>query len=74
MKKLINIFNPFALLLIPILFALVLGISYQLKGNQVESTGKEMSTVFAKKANLFNASIYLIKQVLNCGDFKQTKI
>jgi hypothetical protein len=58
MKKLITNSNPFILLLIPVLFALVMGVSYQFEQTKVSI---ERPTVQA--TSLFNKSVNLVKTV-----------
>jgi len=58
MKKLITNSNPFILLLVPVFFALNMGVSYQLRQNS------EKITVNTEQAtSLFSKSIGLIKTV-----------
>jgi len=58
MKKLITNSNPFILLLVPVFFALIMGVSYQLRQNS------EKITVNTEQAtSLFSKSIGLIKTV-----------
>jgi hypothetical protein len=58
MKKLITNSNPFILLLVPVMFALIMGVSYQFQQKKQEIVG---STVHA--TSLFYKSVGLIKTV-----------
>ena len=58
MKKLITNSNPFILLLAPVLFALIMGVSYQVRQHSARITVQtEQAT------SLFSKSIGLIKTV-----------
>jgi len=66
MKKLISNPNPFILLLLPVLFALVMGISYQFE----QKASMELGRIDVKQSkSLFYKSIGLIKTV--CSIAKQ---
>lgn len=54
MKKLITNLNPFILLLVPVVFALVMGISYQFqqKADEVVGTSKHATSLFVKGVSL----------------------
>lgn len=58
MKKLITNSNPFILLLIPVLFALIMGVSYQFEQKKETIVG---TTVQA--TSLFYKSVALVKTV-----------
>jgi hypothetical protein len=68
MKKLISNSNPFILLLIPVLFALIMGVSYQFqqKGTAMASLAHHASI---NTTSLFNKSVSLVKAV--CAISKQ---
>ncbi len=68
MKKLITNINPFALLLIPVLFAMIIGVSSQIKLKNYEVQGTTAST-YTKATSLFTKSVGLIKTV--CSVAKQ---
>jgi hypothetical protein len=58
MKKLISNSNPFILLLIPVLFALIMGVGYQVHQHSAMITGRtEQAT------SLFYKSVGVIKTV-----------
>ena len=59
MKKLINNSNPFALLVIPVLFAMVMGVSYQLK----QQSNLLQGCTYTKATSLFTKSVSFIKTV-----------
>ncbi len=62
MKKLVSNLNPFILLLVPVLFALVLGVSYQFE--QAKHFADSNSLTSVKHAtSLFSQSIHLVKTV-----------
>jgi len=65
MKKLITNTNPFLLLLIPVLFALIMGVSYQLEQKKEAVIG---SSVHA--TSLFYKSVGLIKTVCSIAKEK----
>lgn len=54
MKKLITNSNPFILLLAPVLFALVMGVSYQFeqKKTEIACTSKHATSLFVKGVTL----------------------
>jgi hypothetical protein len=58
MKKLITNSNPFILLLIPVLFALIMGVSYQVQQKRETIVG---TTVHA--TSLFYKGVGLVKTV-----------
>ena len=67
MKKLLKYSNPFVLLLVPVMFALLLGVAYQFDQQQPYIKGKTMQ---AKQAtSLFYKSVSLVKTV--CGISKE---
>jgi cytochrome c biogenesis protein CcdA len=62
MKKLVSNLNPFILLLVPVVFALVLGVSYQFE--QAEHFADSNSLTSVKHAtSLFSQGIHLVKAV-----------
>lgn len=66
MKKLFSNSNPFILLLIPVLFALVMGVSYQFE----QKASMELGQLNVKQSkSLFLKSVGLIKTV--CSIAKQ---
>lgn len=68
MKKILTNTNPFILLLLPLLFAMVMGVSYQFKQKSAEF---EKAAYSGKRAtSLFNKSITLFKTV--CSVNKQS--
>lgn len=60
MKKLITNSNPFVLLVIPVLFAMVMGVSYQfkLKSNLLQNNA---GNTYTQTTSLFNKSVSLFK-------------
>jgi len=58
MKKLITNSNPFILLLVPVMFALIMGVGYQLKHKKEAISG---TTVQA--TSLFYKSVGVVKTV-----------
>ena len=66
MKKLISNSNPFILLLLPVLFALIMGVSYQFE----QKACAELGQLNVKQSkSLFYKSVGLIKTV--CSIAKQ---
>jgi hypothetical protein len=65
MKKLITNSNPFILLLIPVMFALIMGVSYQFQQKKDSIVG---TTVHA--TSLFYKSIGLVKTVCSIAKEK----
>ena len=61
MKKLVNNTNPFVMLLAPLVFALIMGISYQFEQKKHEAESIAVSTVHA--TSLFVKGIHLVKAV-----------
>jgi hypothetical protein len=61
MKKLFTNTNPFVLLLIPVMFAFIMGISYQFEQKKHEAESIAASTVHA--TSLFVKGIHLVKAV-----------
>ncbi|MBE9586030.1 hypothetical protein IM792_16375 [Mucilaginibacter sp. JRF] len=58
MKKLIKYSNPFVMLLVPVMFALVMGVAYQFTQQQQNIKGasakaKQATSLFYKGVNLF---------------------
>jgi len=70
MKKLISNSNPFILLLIPVLFALIMGVSYQFQQKSSEvacmahSAGVNTTSLFFKSVNLVKTVCEISKQKL----------
>ena len=58
MKKLITNSNPFILLLVPVLFALIMGVSYQVNQKRAEISGTAVHAT-----SLFYKSVSLVKTV-----------
>jgi hypothetical protein len=65
MKKLITNSNPFILLLVPVLFALIMGVSYQFQQKRESIVG---TTVHA--TSLFYKGVTLIKTVVSVAKEK----
>ncbi|WP_295770568.1 hypothetical protein [uncultured Mucilaginibacter sp.] len=61
MKKLSNI-NPFILLLVPVVFALILGVSYQFEQAKALTQGSEVATV-EHTTSLFSKGVHFVKAV-----------
>jgi len=68
MKKLITNSNPFVLLVIPVLFAMIMGVSYQFKAKTGFSTGDGSS--YKQSTSLFNKSVTLFKAVCSVSKEK----
>ena len=66
MKKLITNSNPFILLLLPVVFALVMGISYQVQQKRDFSIGTES----AQATSLFYKGVTLVKTVCSIAKEK----
>jgi cytochrome c biogenesis protein CcdA len=66
MKKLFTNSNPFILLLIPVLFALIMGISYQFEQKKQNTD----ATASVQATSLFIKGVTLIKTV--CSISKET--
>ena len=70
MKKLINNTNPFVLLIIPVLFAMIMGVSYQFKHKAIIAEGaasasyKQGTSLFIKSVTLFKTVCSVSKQKL----------
>lgn len=62
MKKLVSNLNPFILLLLPVLFALVLGVSYQFEKAETLASCSNVSTV-EHATSLFSKGVHLVKAV-----------
>lgn len=58
MKKLITNSNPFILLLVPVLFALILGVSYEIRHSSIE-----ISNTTEHATSLFHKSVEVVKTV-----------
>jgi hypothetical protein len=65
MKKLITNSNPFILLLVPVMFALIMGVSYQFQQKRETIVG---TTVHA--TSLFYKSVGLVKTVCSIAKEK----
>ena len=63
MKKLITNTNPFVLLLAPLLFALIMGISYQFEQKKINTT---LATT-EQATSLFVKGVTLVKTVCSIG-------
>ena len=67
MKKFLSNSNPFVLLVIPVLFAMIMGASYQVK-QKVNLSGiegvsvKQSTSLFVKSVSLFKAVCSVSKQ------------
>ncbi len=66
MKKLISNLNPFVLLLVPVLIALVMGISYQ--AEQAKEYAANNTTIHA--TSLFYKSVGVVKAVVQVAQEK----
>ena len=70
MKKLITNTNPFILILLPVLFAMAVGVKYQFKQESLElkkvasitNQGKQATSLFNKSITLFKAVCSVTKQ------------
>jgi len=62
MKKLISNSNPFILLLIPVLFALIMGVSYQFEQKKDILVGTSRNAT-----SLFFKGVTLVKTVCSIG-------
>ncbi|MVN20035.1 hypothetical protein [Mucilaginibacter arboris] len=63
MKKFINNTNPFILLLAPVIFALLLGINYEVGHLRTfEITSPETVSLFSGKMNLFQTVCEVVKE------------
>jgi hypothetical protein len=69
MKKLITHGNPFILLLLPVLFVMTMGVSYQIKQKTAQIENGVSAASYVKATSLFNKSITLFKAV--CAVNKQ---
>jgi hypothetical protein len=65
MKKLITNSNPFILLLIPVLFALIMGVSYQFQQKRESIVGSSVEAT-----SLFYKSVSLVKTVCSIAKEK----
>lgn len=61
MKKLFTNTNPFVLLLVPVMFAFIMGVSYQFEQKKHEADNLASSTVHA--TSLFVKGVNLVKTV-----------
>jgi cytochrome c biogenesis protein CcdA len=66
MKKLIINSNPFILLLLPVLFALIMGVSYQFqqKKAEIEGTSYHATSLFIKGVSLVKTVCSISKEKL----------
>jgi hypothetical protein len=70
MKKLITNTNPFILLLLPVLFAMAIGVSYQVKQktaqfeNAAYAPRKQATSLFNKGVVLFKTVVALKKEIV----------
>ena len=64
MKKLIANSNPFILLLIPVLFALIMGVSYQFqqKKDTIVGTSVQATSLFYKSVSLVKTVCSIAKE------------
>ena len=62
MKKLVFNLNPFILLLIPVLFALVLGVTYQFEQAEHFAGNSSMPSM-EQTTSLFSKGVHLVKIV-----------
>ena len=69
MKKLISNSNPFILILLPVLFALVMGVSYQFERKASAEVKQAGQFNVKHSTSLFYKGINLVKTV--CGVAKQ---
>lgn len=69
MKKLINNSNPFILLLAPVLFALIMGVSYQFEQKKAEIANATTTTTH-HATSLFLKGVNLIKTVCSVSKEK----
>jgi hypothetical protein len=67
MKKLFTNSNPFILLLAPLVFALVMGISYQFEQRK-QNTDVTTTSASAKATSLFVKGVGLIKTVCSISN------
>jgi hypothetical protein len=65
MKKLFTNTNPFILLLAPVMFALIMGVSYQFEQRKHEAESMTASAVHA--TSLFVKGVHLVKAVCTVG-------
>jgi len=66
MKKLITNSNPFILLLVPVMFALIMGVSYQFqqKRSEIACTTHHATSLFFKSVTLFKTVCGISKEKL----------
>jgi succinate dehydrogenase/fumarate reductase cytochrome b subunit len=67
MKKFITNSNPFVLLVIPVLFAMIMGVSYQFKA---KTNFAAIDGSYKQSTSLFIKSVTLIKTVCSVGKEK----
>lgn len=65
MKKLITNSNPFILLLVPVLFALIMGVSYQF-----QEKAASISHTTEQATSLFYKGVTLVKTVCSVAENK----
>ena len=68
MKKLISNSNPFALLLAPVVFAIIMGVSYQFEQRTQQFTAAHTTAVQAK--SLFVKGVSLVQTVCSVAKEK----
>jgi len=66
MKRLITNTNPFMLLMVPVLFALIMGVTYQLhqKGESIVGTTQHATSLFYKSVDLVKTVCSIAKEKL----------
>ena len=66
MKKLITNSNPFILLLLPVMFALIMGVSYQVqqKREAIVGTSVQATSLFYKSVGLVKTVCSIAKEKL----------
>ncbi|WP_139113037.1 hypothetical protein [Mucilaginibacter sp. PPCGB 2223] len=68
MKKFITNSNPFVLLVVPVLFAMIMGVSYQFKAKTnfaaIDGSYKQSTSLFVKGVTLFKAVCSVSKEKL----------
>jgi hypothetical protein len=69
MKKLVFNINPFVLLLIPVLFAVVLGVSYQFEQANHLAVNSSLPSV-QQTTSLFSKGVQLVKMVCSVSTEK----
>jgi cytochrome c biogenesis protein CcdA len=66
MKKLIKNSNPFILVLVPVLFALIMGVNYQFqqKKDEIACSSKHATSLFVKGVGLVKTICSISKEKL----------